>query len=141
MATVRRHGNLAGFWNGVVVNANDKSNYQNVGRESDQMLIYIKTSGASAFQVQVAGSTGDTTEGISVDIDEATLLPAGSAQWYDYNYQNNLTANGGSLGLITLAGAAAVAVGLPDWVGGYVRLLCTSGTTVTVTAGFEAWGD
>lgn len=145
MATVRRHGNALGFWNNVVVNAGDKSNYGNAGRNCDQMLVYIKTSGAAAFQVQVAAATGptgeDTAEGIAFDVDEATLLPAGSAQWYDYSYQNNLQSNGGSLGLITLAGASAVAIGFPDWVAGYLRLICTSGTNVTVSAGFECWGD
>lgn len=141
MATVRRHGNVAAFWNGATVNANDKSNYGNTGRNCDQMLIFIKTGGAATFQVQVAASTGDTVEGIAVDIDEATLAPAGSAQWYDYSYQNNVVASGGALGSIVIGGAAAICVGLPDWVGGYIRLLCTSGTNVVTTAGFECWGD
>jgi hypothetical protein len=140
MATVRRHGNVAAFWNAATVNATDKSNYANTGRMVDQIIIFIKTNGAATFQLQVAASTGDTVEGVAVDIDEATLAPAGAAQWYDYSYLNNATASNGALGLFALSGAAAVAIGMPDWVGGYIRLLCTVGTGVTVTAGFEGQG-
>ena len=140
MATVRRHGNVAAFWNNAVVNANDKSAYANAGRSVDQLIIFIKTSGAATFKLQVAASTGDTVEGVAVDIDEATLAPAGSAQWYDYAYLNNVAASGGTLGTFALGAGEAWAIGMPDWVGGYIRLLCTVGTTTTVTAGFEGQG-
>ena len=103
------------------------------------MAVYIDTSGASTFQVQIAHSSGDTVEGVAIDFDALNL--SNTAYWYDYHYQNNATASGGALGTFAFTGAARVAVGLPDWVGGYVRLKCTAGTAVTVTAGYEAWGD
>jgi hypothetical protein len=144
MATIRRHGTRTVFWNGATVNANDQSNYGATGRAMDQIVIYITTtlgSGATPqFKLQISASAGDTVEGVAVDIDESTLAPAGSAPWYDYSYMNNAFAAGGVPATFNLGGAGSFAIGLPDFVAGYIRLVCTAGTALTVTAGFEAIG-
>jgi hypothetical protein len=155
MATTRRHGNRAAFWGSInastlaltpaTVNANDPSAVVGVGRAADQVTIFVDAGGAFTAKVQVAHSspaTGDTTEGISWDYDSLgfTTNTLGNTNWFDLFYMSGDSAGGGVPVVLKLAGAGRQAVMIPDWVDGYIRLVCTVGASVAVVAGYEAVG-
>jgi hypothetical protein len=155
MATTRRHGNRAAFWGSInpttlaltpaTVNAGDVSAVVGVGRAADQVTFFVDAGGAFTAKVQVAHSSpasGDTAEGISWDYDSLgfTNNIAGNTNWFDLYYMSGDSAGGGVQSVVKLAGAGRQAVMIPDWVEGYLRLVCTVGTAVAVVAGYEAVG-
>lgn len=126
MAT-RRHGNLTAFWNAAAVSATNTSTAVEVGRHVEDFAIYITTSAAATFYVQVGHSGSDGSEGTGVDTTPAV--------WHAIAY-----ASASPLVLTTAAAPLlSIAMIIPDFSPGWVRLYCISpaGPT-TVTAGFEA---
>jgi len=127
----RRHGSKEGFWNNATVSNGDVSTSVETGRGSDNLVFYITTDGAANFTVQVAHS-GDEVFGVNPDRDDQNFV------WHDlYVFQ------GGAASLVEFQmGGAGSWAGLVDaFVPGWVRLKCTSGTDVNVTAGWEEQSD
>jgi hypothetical protein len=155
MATTRRHGNRAAFWGSInpttlaltpaTVNANDVSAVVGVGRASDQVTFFVDAGAAFTAKIQVAHSspaTGDTVEGIAWDYDSLGFgtNTLANTNWFDLYYMSGDSAGGGVQSVIKLTGAGRQAVMIPDWVDGYIRLVCTIGAAVAVVAGYEAVG-
>lgn len=140
-----RRGSRVAFWGtinastnaatGVTVNANDVSSAVLVGRETNMFCWYVSSSGASSFQLQVAHVGEFSAQGIVPDPDDITKV------WHDLWYIGNSNVGNSTPNVITFTASGAIASLIPDFEPGYVRLKCLTGTTVTVIAGFEAWGD
>lgn len=138
MAT-RRHGSLTAFWNSTAVTAGGAggtSSVVEVGRMSGDMAIYVISSGALTCKVQVAHS-GAEAAGIGTDAGptgSANVATAPYDAWFDLYYTGSAAAN---LMQVVLAGAGNASLIIPDFSSGWVRLVATAGTAVTVTAGYE----
>jgi hypothetical protein len=139
MAT-RRHGSLTAFWNSTAVTAGGAggtSGVAEIGRNVGDLALYVISGGALTAKIQVAHSGGDVG-GIGTDAG-----PAGSAgsiatapydAWFDLYYAGSAASN---LMQVVLAGAGNASLIIPDFSSGWIRLVATAGTAVTVTAGYE----
>ena len=131
----RRRGEKDIFWNAATVSSGDVSTAIQTGRDADNFAIYIQTSGASAFQVQVAHIGDQTADGVLPDPDAQNFV------WHDLWYLGNSGQGNSTPITLTFSGAGALATLIPDYEPDWTRLKCTSGSSVTVTAGFELQGD
>lgn len=129
-----RRGSPTAFWNGATVNAGDISNGQQIGRGQNMFTVFVQSSGTATFQLQAAHVGAMSSQGI---------LPTGTtpSAWFDLWYLG--TSGLGNSTPITINGTGAfnIASLVPDFEVDWVRLKCTAGTGVVVTAGFESWGD
>ena len=124
MAT-RRHGSLTAFWNAAAVSATNTSAAVEIGRNVGDLAIYLTTSAAATFYLQV-GHSGSDPGGIQDDTTPTV--------WHAVCY-----ASANPLVLTTAAAPLlSVATIIPDFEAGWLRLYCLSpaGPT-TVTAGYE----
>lgn len=122
----RRTGSTTAFWNSAVVGANGVSTARMVPRGSEQLAIYVTTSGATTITLQVAHHGDLTAAGNEPDESSPP------ATWFNVSYLNTpLT--------LTFAGAGSAAMIVPDFEPAWIRLL--SSAAATITAGYEITGD
>lgn len=138
MAT-RRHGSLTAFWNNAAAVANGAaSSPAEIGRGADDIMIYLVASAAATVKVQVAHSGRDGPEGQGTDAGPTgsggTIAVAPYDQWFDLFYAGSAAANQMQ---IVLAAAGNASLIIPDFSAGWVRLVLVTGTTPTLTAGYE----
>ena len=133
MATDRRRGYRKGYWDTATVSANAISLAGEIGRNGagEQFCIYITVDKASTFQIQVAHTGDIASDGTGTDQEALDLSLA--ANWYDLGIQ-------GVNQVITFTGAGNQAYMIPQFEPNWVRLKCLTGSSVAVTAGWEAWG-
>lgn len=135
MAT-RRHGSLTVFWNAAasVANATASSPVE-IGRNVGDFAIYIVASAAATVKVQVAHSGAlNPVDGTSPDAgptgSAGTIAAAPYDAWFDLYY-------GTTLQQVVLGAAGNISMIIPDFEAGWVRLFLVTGTTPTLTAGYE----
>lgn len=130
-----RRGSPTAFWNAAVISSGATSNGVQVGRDVNQFTFFVNSSGTGTFLLQVAHVGAFSAEGILPDPDQAPNV------WHDLWYLGTSGLGNSTQVQINGTGAFTVASIVPDFEPNWVRLKCTAGTAITVTAGFEAWGD
>jgi hypothetical protein len=133
---LRRSGSPTAFWNGANVGINALSTKVRIGRDTDQVTIFI-TNGNGAtntFQPLVAHSGSLTTEGNEPTED----TPPADAAFMPILYAGN----GGTATIVTaaLGASGTIAIMIPDWTAGWLCLKNLVATSTGVTAGYEAIG-
>ena len=117
----RRSGDKNAFWDNASVGVGGTSTAVELPRGVDNLAIYITVDAATTVSLEVAHSGDITSEG---------LLPDGNAGvWFPLYYTNILVQN-------VFAGAGSVAILVPDFAAGWVRL--KSSAAAVITAGWEA---
>lgn len=119
---LRRSGNPTSLWNNVAVGANGTSNAVELARSSDQLVIYVTTSGATTITLETAHSGAVSSEGV--------LSDTATTDWGPLYYINT-----DSPVELVLAGAGSASWIVPDFAPGWIRL--RSSAAVTLTAGHE----
>ncbi len=119
----RRSGDKNALWDNAVTGAGGFSNPVEVARGAEALAIYITVSGATTVKLQAAHSNDVTAEGVSPDAPDTV--------WHDVVYTNVACSN-------VFSGAGSVALIIPDFVPGWIRL--SSSASVTATAGYETTG-
>lgn len=138
-----RRGSPTSFWdgttNGASISAGGVSTAIQTGRGTNMFTVFLSCSGTATFQVQSIHVGAMTNQGIFPTQGATDNPPA--TPWHDLWYLG--TSGLGNSTPITIAGTGAfnIASIIPDFEVDWVRLLCTVGSAVTVTAGFESWGD
>ncbi|HMD82612.1 MAG TPA: hypothetical protein VKE92_14955 [Anaerolineales bacterium] len=139
-----RRGSRVSFWGtinasnvavGESVSANAVSRAVQVGRGTNMFCWFVSSDGASSFQLQAAHVGEFSSQGTVPDPDDITKV------WHDLWYMGNSASGNSTNNLITFTGSGTIASIIPDFEPDWVRIKCITGTTVTVIAGFEAWGD
>lgn len=149
--SVYRHGEQDGFFDGlttyngttnlrggVTVPVGAISRNVQVGRDTTQLVIYLKASDACHFQVQVAHEGSETADDVFADVDNEQYL------WHDLWYSG--TANVGNSNVIDItipSGGGAIAIVVPDFEPNWCRLkrIDSGGATLaTVTGGWSGAG-
>jgi len=142
-----RHGFKDGFFDGVTtfnqttapyggvgVSTGDYSVPVQIGRAVTNLTIFVASSGTSAFKLQVAPIGDQTAEGIFPDDVYQTYV------WYDLYYLGNAGSGASTPITLSTTGAQNVAGVIPNFEPNWLRLWCTSGSSITVTAGWEVQG-
>lgn len=144
----RRSGTPTAFWDGtttynastnpvggVAVSAGGLSKKVRIGRDMDQVALFI-TNGttASIFTPLIAHSGSLTAEGNEPD----ETNPPADAAFMPIYYAGSVVAGG--IATPSLASGVAAVLMIPDWVAGWI-VLRSSGGGGPVTAGYEAVGQ
>lgn len=120
MANARRSGSPTSFWNNVSVGVSGVSTAVEVMRDSDQFCVFITSSGATTVSLEVAHSGAINADG--------TLTDLVVSDWGQLYYINTPVQ-------MVFSSAGSVAMIVPDFEPGWVRL--RSSAAATITAGHE----
>jgi hypothetical protein len=143
-----RRGSPVAFWgtlggtNGLVPQgASVSTGTQNsaavqTGRGTCFLAIYVSSSVTASFNVQTAHAGAFTGQGIPPDPDDQSFT------WCNLVYLSTSATGLGTPIVINGTGAWATCIIVPDFEPDWIRLQRTdSGSTASVFAGFEAWGN
>jgi hypothetical protein len=119
----RRSGDKNALWDNAVTGAGGFSNPVEIARGAEALAIYITVNGATTVKLQAAHSGDISSEGVMPDTADTV--------WHDV-ICTNVAAS------YVFAGAGSVALIIPDFVPGWIRL--ASSNSVTATAGYETTG-